>query len=1063
MNKINRPISNGTCLRHRLFKKIDEMRDLPVVWISAPPGSGKTTLISSYLGFRKIPCLWCQLDQGDEDLATFFYYVGQAIRKAAPGFRKPMPLFTPEYSLGIPNFAMKYFEELGRRMKKPSALVFDNYQAISSDSPFHEMINGVVSRIPAGMTVFFIGRSALPPSFIRLKANSQIGLLLWDDICLSENETKTIIRGKIKKQLPPETALHLHTLSGGWAAGLVLMIEAMKERKVEPQFLITHAADEIFLYFARETFNHLDCTMQEFLVKTAFLPQMTVRMAEELTGNPHSSGMLHELHRNNCFITRRCHSEAVYEYHPLFRSFLLNHAAGMLPSDVLSRIKGAAAMTLDYAGDHASAVSLLVDIGDWEQLSNVIVRCAAEMLSQGRIQPLREWLAILPSTVRESNSRLKYYNGMCLLPYNPQSARSEFEKAFKIFQAANDLLGTILSASGAIHSIVFSFENFSRLDRWLPILISLTAQSKGFPNEGAEAFVLAAMIEASELGTVPHPEAETWAKRIMDLAESPKTHSSKVHAMHAFMWRRLLYVGCHDALPLLHYLQQLTQHPYSQPLSVIAFHSALVQFHMTMANHREVMEAAGEGLQTAQHTGVHVEDMWFYLHAAVSCIDCMDLKNAEIWMNKALSMYTRLSNRARCLYHLQLSRMAFIRKNFQRALSEANRMLDYCTEANHQLTGNTHLLMRAQILKRMGSREEAFEHLQQVYQDLLPTDCRSYLAIARLIEAQFHFEDGEEDRGREFLGQAFAIARKGEYAFGLLDDPNHTMHMCEKALEEGIEVAYVGNIIRRRAFVPEKPPVHIEEWPWALKITTLGKFSIIREDKPLGFSRKTQQKPLALLKAIIALGGQNIKEERLSEILWPDVEGDMAHQSFNTTLHRLRKLLGQPEALSMQGGRISVDNRYCWIDIHAFERLLQESELLRKNGGRDRACSLVEKAVAIYRGDFLAGEPEAPWMLALAERLKSLFSRNASWLGHYLEESGRYESAAEHYERFLELDNSREDFYRRLMVCYDKLGRKSDALAVYQRCLRTLSSSLGMSPSRETNTIRAAIFQSRRG
>jgi ATP/maltotriose-dependent transcriptional regulator MalT len=51
------------------------MRERPVIWIAGPAGCGKTTLVSSYLEARGIPCLWDQIDQGDADPATFFYYL----------------------------------------------------------------------------------------------------------------------------------------------------------------------------------------------------------------------------------------------------------------------------------------------------------------------------------------------------------------------------------------------------------------------------------------------------------------------------------------------------------------------------------------------------------------------------------------------------------------------------------------------------------------------------------------------------------------------------------------------------------------------------------------------------------------------------------------------------------------------------------------------------------------------------------------------------------------------------------------------------------------------------
>ncbi len=84
MGKVTRPILKGIFPRKRLFSMLDGMRERPIIWISGPAGSGKTTLVSSYFEARKLPCLWYQMDEGDADLATFFYYLGQAAKKMPP-------------------------------------------------------------------------------------------------------------------------------------------------------------------------------------------------------------------------------------------------------------------------------------------------------------------------------------------------------------------------------------------------------------------------------------------------------------------------------------------------------------------------------------------------------------------------------------------------------------------------------------------------------------------------------------------------------------------------------------------------------------------------------------------------------------------------------------------------------------------------------------------------------------------------------------------------------------------------------------------------------------------
>ncbi|MGH8626641.1 MAG: hypothetical protein ACREYC_15685, partial [Gammaproteobacteria bacterium] len=41
--KLTRPQASNAVLRHRLFTRLDEAQERPIVWIHGPPGAGKTT------------------------------------------------------------------------------------------------------------------------------------------------------------------------------------------------------------------------------------------------------------------------------------------------------------------------------------------------------------------------------------------------------------------------------------------------------------------------------------------------------------------------------------------------------------------------------------------------------------------------------------------------------------------------------------------------------------------------------------------------------------------------------------------------------------------------------------------------------------------------------------------------------------------------------------------------------------------------------------------------------------------------------------------------------------
>jgi DNA-binding SARP family transcriptional activator len=265
-------------------------------------------------------------------------------------------------------------------------------------------------------------------------------------------------------------------------------------------------------------------------------------------------------------------------------------------------------------------------------------------------------------------------------------------------------------------------------------------------------------------------------------------------------------------------------------------------------------------------------------------------------------------------------------------------------------------------------------------------------------------------------------------------------------------------ILSRRGLFPQTPPLHLVNWPWGIAIRTFGGFSLYRGDEPVTYSRKAQRKPLALLKALIALGGTEVLAERLAEALWPDADGDMAHQALEVALHRLRKLIGLPEAIIFREGRLSLNGRFCWVDAYAFEHLLALAGEADKQCGADRTHMLLAQADTLYRGVFLVEEGGEWWTTALATRLRSKHLQVAWRLGQLHDEQGQWVQAAHHYERCLEADECPEAIYRRLMVCYQHLGRSLEALEVYQRCRRMLATTVNLLPSPETEAVRASII-----
>jgi two-component SAPR family response regulator len=274
----------------------------------------------------------------------------------------------------------------------------------------------------------------------------------------------------------------------------------------------------------------------------------------------------------------------------------------------------------------------------------------------------------------------------------------------------------------------------------------------------------------------------------------------------------------------------------------------------------------------------------------------------------------------------------------------------------------------------------------------------------------------------------------------------------------------VKDLIRKRNLVPENPLLHIENWPWLIRIYTLGRFELLKDDKPVQVTGKVQKKPLELLKVLVALGGKDVAESQLIDALWPDADGDIAVVSFRTTLHRLRKLMGNDDAVQLRGGQVSVNAGYCWVDTWAFERMFDEA--LRKEEAPspgplpagERSISAIEKALALYKGQFLPADAREPWGMSMREHLRSRFLQLTLALGRHWEGTKQHEKAAECYQQGLKTDSLAEEFYQNLMVCHSKRGQQAEAVKVYHRCRAMLVKSLGLAPSTKTEEIYASLL-----
>jgi len=190
--KITRPHVASSYHRTDLHNLLDEAYSRRLVVVSGPPETGKSTLVATYIESRNLPSIWYQVDEGDNDLATFFHFFGIAARKATPHNKAAMPHLPPEFFQDIDAFAERYFREIFRYLEIPFLIVLDNYQDVADDAALHEAIRVACIELPPGGRIVIISRKGCPTAMAKLRTNNKVAIIEWDELQLTPNEMKAL-------------------------------------------------------------------------------------------------------------------------------------------------------------------------------------------------------------------------------------------------------------------------------------------------------------------------------------------------------------------------------------------------------------------------------------------------------------------------------------------------------------------------------------------------------------------------------------------------------------------------------------------------------------------------------------------------------------------------------------------------------------------------------------------------------------------------------------------------------------------------------------------------------
>lgn len=225
--------------------------------------------------------------------------------------------------------------------------------------------------------------------------------------------------------------------------------------------------------------------------------------------------------------------------------------------------------------------------------------------------------------------------------------------------------------------------------------------------------------------------------------------------------------------------------------------------------------------------------------------------------------------------------------------------------------------------------------------------------------------------------------------------------------------------------------------PGGIQIFTLGNFKVANSEKVITRNMKKSSKRWKLLQYLITFKDQEISRDELIMILGLH-NNDDPESALSALVYRLRKFLSSHTStdnghfVQTSGSAYTFNGKAnCWIDSEEFENLCEKTQKA-VTAESDQAITYFEKALELYKGDYLQEARSEEWLWSARNYYRDLLRNTTFKLDSYLKERGKYETLLKFYDEIQKLIKFDEDVITGYLETLVGLGKESEARAKYQ-------------------------------
>jgi LuxR family maltose regulon positive regulatory protein len=365
--------------RPRLLDTLARADRVPLVLVSAPAGTGKTSLLAEWVrsevGHGQTG--WITFETGD---TAFWPYLLECLTRLGLELPDLRPPVKAEGLLG--REPLRAMSAAVSASADRWTVVVDGYEMVSLG--IAREVDFLLRHTFGRLRLVFVGRVDPVLPLYRYRLDEELVEIRAADLAFTDDEAAQLLDG-LGVRLAGACVHDLNERLKGWAAGLRFAARALADQEDPERSVATVVAQtgDINEYLVGEVLEASTPEMRQFLLDTCVTDQLSTELVEELVG-PAGVRTLAELGRSNAFIEPVSEEPGYFRYYPFFRELLRAQLAYESPQRMAELHRRAAGWFRRH-GVVDRAITHLAAVPAWDEVATELADpvALARMLLDG--------------------------------------------------------------------------------------------------------------------------------------------------------------------------------------------------------------------------------------------------------------------------------------------------------------------------------------------------------------------------------------------------------------------------------------------------------------------------------------------------------------------------------------------------------------------------------------------------------------------------------------------------------------------------------------------------------